>query len=70
MSLSYCIKAYARFFKWKHNLTNIDIKLIDHAFFTEVEFYLRSKRKCNNNSAVNIPQILERSSVYALLTGG
>jgi len=40
------------FLKWKYNLTDIDIKLIDHAFITEYEFYLRSTRKCNNNSAV------------------
>jgi hypothetical protein len=40
------------FLKWKYNLTNIGIKLVDHAFITEYEFYLRSKRKCANNSAV------------------
>ena len=40
------------FLTWKFNLTDIDIKLIDHAFITEYEFYLRSVRKCNNNSAV------------------
>jgi site-specific recombinase XerD len=40
------------FLKWKYNLTDIDIKLIDHAFLKEYEFYLRSERKCNNNSAV------------------
>jgi site-specific recombinase XerD len=40
------------FLKWKYNLTDIDIKLVDHAFITEYEFYLRSERKCANNSAV------------------
>lgn len=40
------------FLKWKYNLTDIDIKLVDHAFIMEYEFYLRSVRKCANNSAV------------------
>jgi len=40
------------FIKWKYNLTDIDIKAVDHSFITEYEFYLRSVRKCANNSAV------------------
>jgi hypothetical protein len=38
--------------KWKYNFTDIDIKKVDHAFLMEYEFYLRSERKCANNSAV------------------
>jgi site-specific recombinase XerD len=40
------------FLKWKYNKTDIEIKAIDNAFINEFEFYLRSVRKCNNNSAV------------------
>ena len=40
------------FLKWKYNLSDIGIKKVDHAFITEYEFYLRSVRKCANNSAV------------------
>ncbi len=40
------------FLKWKFSVSDIDIRQIDHAFITEFEFYLRSVRKCNNNSAV------------------
>ena len=40
------------FLFWKYNLTDINIDKIDHAFITEYEFYLRSVRKCNNNTAV------------------
>jgi site-specific recombinase XerD len=40
------------FLKWKYNLSDIDIKKVDHAFIMEYEFYLRSERKCANNSAV------------------
>ena len=40
------------FLEWKYKLSDIDIEKIDHAFITEYEFYLRSVRKCNNNTAV------------------
>jgi len=40
------------FLQWKYQLTDIDIMKIDHAFIREYEFYLRSVRKCANNSAV------------------
>jgi len=40
------------FIFWKYNITDIDIEKIDHSFIMEYEFYLRSVRKCANNSAV------------------
>ena len=40
------------FLSWKYKLTDINIEKIDHAFITEYEFYLRSERKCANNTAV------------------
>ncbi len=40
------------FLKWKYNVSDIDIRKIDHPFITEFEFYLRSECKCNHNSAV------------------
>ena len=40
------------FLKWKFNITDIDIKKIDHSFINDFEFYLRSECKCNHNSAV------------------
>ncbi|MBF4473295.1 site-specific integrase [Flavobacterium sp. HJJ] len=40
------------FLSWKYNVTDIAIEKIDHAFITEYEFYLRSVRKCANNTAV------------------
>jgi site-specific recombinase XerD len=39
------------FMQWKYNKKDIRVKQIDHHFITEFEFYLRSVRKCNNNSA-------------------
>jgi site-specific recombinase XerD len=46
------LKHTVDFLKWKYSVSDMDIRLIDHSFITEFEFYLRSVRKCNNNSAV------------------
>lgn len=46
------LKHTTDFLQWKYGISDIDIRKIDHAFITEFEFYLRSARKCNNNSAV------------------
>lgn len=40
------------FLSWKYNVSDIAIDKVDHAFITEYEFYLRSERKCANNTAV------------------
>jgi site-specific recombinase XerD len=40
------------FIQWKYNVSDISINKIDYAFVTEFEFYLRSIKKCNNNTAV------------------
>ncbi len=40
------------FIFWKYNITDLNIEKIDHSFITEYEFYLRSERKCANNTAV------------------
>jgi len=46
------LKHTINFLLWKYNLTDINIEKIDHAFIMEYEFYLRSERKCANNTAV------------------
>ncbi|MDZ4810890.1 MAG: phage integrase SAM-like domain and Arm DNA-binding domain-containing protein, partial [Bacteroidota bacterium] len=46
------LKHTTDFLNWKYSISDIDIRKIGHAFITEFEFYLRSVRKCNNNSAV------------------
>lgn len=40
------------FLIWKYNISDIDITKIDYAFITDYEFYLRSVKKCANNTAV------------------
>ncbi|MDY0090857.1 MAG: site-specific integrase [Flavobacteriaceae bacterium] len=46
------LKHLQEFIVWKYNVTDISINKIDYAFVTEFEFYLRSIKKCNNNTAV------------------
>ena len=46
------LKHLQEFILWKYNLSDISINKIDYAFVTEFEFYLRSVKKCNNNTAV------------------
>jgi site-specific recombinase XerD len=46
------LKHTEEFLQFRYRLSDIDITRIDHAFIKEYEFYLRSVRKCANNSAV------------------
>lgn len=39
------------YLRWQYKVSDIDIQKIDHGFITNYEFYLRSERKCANNSA-------------------
>jgi len=45
------LKHTQEYLQWKYNISDIDIKKIDHDFITNYEFYLRSERNCANNSA-------------------
>lgn len=45
------LKHVQDFMQWKYKINDIRVKEIDHRFISEFEFYLRSERKCNNNSA-------------------
>jgi integrase len=38
--------------KWKYNTSDIDIRNINHEYITDYDFYLRSERKCSNNTTV------------------
>ncbi|NEM97410.1 site-specific integrase [Pontibacter burrus] len=40
------------FMKWKYGVEDMEVREINHAFITDFEFYLRSVRKCSNNTAV------------------
>lgn len=46
------LKHIQQFLAWKYKVSDVDIRKIDHSFVTEFEFFLRSVRKCANNSTV------------------
>lgn len=46
------LKHTQEFLMWKFQKNDIDIVEIDHSFITDYEFWLRTVRKCANNSAV------------------
>ncbi|CAD0225547.1 site-specific integrase [Chryseobacterium sp. JV274] len=46
------LKHTQEFLNWKYKTSDIDITKIDHAFIMDYDFWLRSVRKCANNTAV------------------
>ncbi len=46
------MKHTKEFLQWKFGVSDFDITAIDHAFITDYEYFLRSFRKCGNNTAV------------------
>lgn len=46
------LKHTQEFIKWKYNVSDVELDKIDHALICDYEFYLRSVRKCANNSAI------------------
>lgn len=54
------LKHLQEFILWKYNVSDISITKIDYAFITEFEFYLRSIKKCNNNTAVKYVRNLRK----------
>lgn len=46
------LKHTQEFINWKYKVSDIDITQIDHAFIMDYDFWLRSVRKCANNTAV------------------
>ncbi len=46
------LKHTQEFLQWKYSVSDFDINEIDHAFITDYEYFLRSVRKCANNTAV------------------
>lgn len=46
------LKHTQEFLNWKYKISDIDITKIDHAFIMDYDFWLRSIRKCANNTAV------------------
>ena len=59
-----CISHTKEFLKWKYEVSDIGIKKIDYAFLNDFEYYLRTEKSCNNNSAVKYLKTSEKSSGF------
>jgi len=53
-----------QYLREKYKIQDIDIRKIDHQFISDYDFFLRTTRKCNNNSAVkyikNFKKVIKR----------
>jgi site-specific recombinase XerD len=60
------------FLVWKYSISDIEIDKINHAFIADLDFYLRSERKCNNNTTIkyikNIGKIVRECIANGWLT--
>jgi site-specific recombinase XerD len=54
------LKHVINFLNWKYKISDINIQVLDHEFVASFEFYLRTVRKCNNNSAVKYIKNLKK----------
>ncbi len=66
------LRHITQYLKEKYKVKDIDIRKIDHQFITDYDFFLRTTRKCNNNSAVkyikNLKKIIKRCLANGWLT--
>lgn len=63
------LRHVSQFLKEKYRISDIDIKKIDHKFLTDYDFFLRSVRKCSNNSAVKYIKNLKKIIKICLANG-
>jgi len=47
-----CLMHCVDFMRWQYNISDIPVSKINFAFLNDFEYYLRSVRKCGNNSAI------------------
>jgi integrase len=57
------------FIKWKYNVNDIDIRDVDHDFVTSYDFYLRSVRKCSNNTTIKYLKNFKKIILICLASG-
>jgi site-specific recombinase XerD len=48
------------FLQWKFNVTDIELRQINHEFVADFDFYIRSVRKCANNTAVKYSKYFQK----------
>jgi site-specific recombinase XerD len=57
------------FLLWKYRVADIGITAIDHEFIMSYDFYLRSERKCNNNSTVKYLKNFKKIILICIANG-
>lgn len=57
------------FMKWKYNIADIAVKSLSFSFATDFEFYLKSERKCNHNSAIKYIGNMRKIVNFCLKSG-
>lgn len=57
------------FIAWKYNLADIEIKNLSFDFVSDMEFWLKSVRKCNHNSAIKYIGNMRKIVNYCLKSG-
>jgi len=63
------LRHVGQFLKEKQKIQDINIRKINHEFLTDFEFFLRTTRKCNNNSAVKYIKNLKKIIRICLANG-
>jgi site-specific recombinase XerD len=57
------------FIQWKYKVSDINIQGINHEFIMSYDFYLRSERKCNNNSTVKYLKNFKKIILICIANG-
>lgn len=57
------------FMEWKYGVADMDLRRINHQFILEYDFYLRSVRRCANNSTVKYLKNFNKIIRIALASG-
>lgn len=57
------------FLHWKFNVTDIELRQINHEFVADFDFYIRSVRKCANNTAVKYSKYFQKIIRIAMANG-
>jgi len=63
------LKHTADFIKQKYNSLDIAVSQVNHLFISEYDFYLRSVRRCNNNTTVKYIKNFKKIILICLASG-
>ena len=57
------------FMRWKYKISDIDIRDINHEFITNYDFFLRSVRKCANNTTIKYMKNFRKIILICIANG-